>query len=299
MQLVIENAEEEIRERIEEVEIHPMAWRAIHCLWPDAPKYQLEELTAKLRTMLGDYDSYLFRWGVRDIFIISKGTRLEPLEKARAMVQSFSRECQNIPEEEPYETISYDLSIAWEEFRDFFSFREKEIAREVEGEVEEPQSIQRDMKEDEIKLIHMDFSDKKVELQRRAMRPGITVLAVDADNGTLELIDSICKGYKVLRAHNGEEALERYFDEAPDIVIMDTMLPIIDGWEVVKYIYEFDASAFVIMVTAKTDEKDVQRAITSGVKGIVKKPFNKAKIMQYLARFTANAPMHKRAQDEA
>lgn len=299
MQLVIENAEEEIREHIEEIEKHPMAWRAIHCLWPGAPKYQLEELTNKLRNTLGDYDSYLFRWGPRDIFIISKGTRLEPLEEARLDVEKHSRICQKIPEDMSYETVSYDLSIAWNEFRDFFTFREKEIAKEEGGEVEEPQSIQRDLKEEEIKLIHMDFSEKKVELQRRTMRPGVTILAVDADNGTLELIDSICKGYKVLRAHNGEEALERYFDEAPDIVIMDTQLPIIDGWEVVKYIYEYDDNAFVIMVTANTDVADVQRAINSGVKGIVKKPFNQAKIMQYLSRFTDNAPMHKRVEDHA
>lgn len=293
MQLVIENAEEEIKERIAEIDTYPMAWRSIHCLWPDAPKYKLDELTAMLTPLLGDYDSYLFSWGLRDIFIISKGTRLEPLEDARKIVENFCRECQGISADEKYEALSYDLSVAHSEFTDFFSFREKEIAQE-----EESQSIQRDIKEDEIKLIHMDFSEKQIEIQRRAMRPGVTILAVDADNGTLELLDSICKGFKVIRARNGEEALERYFDDAPDIVIMDTQLPIIDGWEVVKYIYQYDSNAFVIMVTAKTDIADVQRAISSGVKGVVKKPFNQAKISQYLARFTDNAPRHKRPQTE-
>tara|TARA_R110000868_G_scaffold189695_2_gene433047 strand:- start:94427 stop:95317 length:891 start_codon:yes stop_codon:yes gene_type:complete len=295
MQLVIENAEEEIRERVEEMEAHPMAWRAIHCLWPEAPKYQLQELCGKLRETLGDEDSYIFRWGKSDIFIIAKGTRIEPLEKARLDTEKHCRECQHIDKDEPYKTVAYDLSISWDEFRDFFSFREREIAKEEEVSHE---SIQRDMKEEEIKLINMDFSEKKVELQRRAMRPGVTILAVDADNGTLELLDGICKGYKVIRAHNGEEALVRYFDEAPDIVIMDTQLPILDGWEVVKHIFKYDNNAFVIMVTAKTDASDVQRAIASGVNGIVKKPFNQGKIAQYLARFTSKAPMHKRVLDE-
>lgn len=293
MELVIENAEEEIRGLVEDMEKLPIAWRSIHCLWPQASKFQLEDLTIKLRPILGDDDSYLFQWGKEDIFIISKGTRREPLEKARDVIESFVREMKRIPEDEECKVTAYDLSIDWQEFREFFEFREKEIAKEVEEVSHE--SIRREEK-DEIRLIKMDFSEKKVELQRRSMRPGVTILAVDDDTNTLSLIDGICKGYKVLRAQNGEEALEKYFDEAPDIVIMDTELSIIDGWEVVKHIYENDDKAFVIMVTANTDQAEVQRAIQFGVKGIVKKPFSQGKIEQYLERFSNNAPMHKRVE---
>lgn len=297
MELVIDNAEEEIRTLVEEMEKFPIAWRAIHCLWSNAPKYQLQDLSNDLASELGDEDSYLFQWGAEDIFIISKGTRKEPLEEARKKVEGFVRKKKNIPVDEEYQTSSYDLSIGWDGFREFFEFREKEITKKEQGQEEEMhQSIRREEKEDEIKLVKMDFSEKKVELQRRTMRPGIVVLAVDEDNNTLSLIDSICKGYKVIRAHNGEEALDKYFNEAPDIVIMDTQLPVIDGWEVVKYIYEYDGNAFVIMVTANTDQSEVQRAIHFGVKGIVKKPFSKGKIEQYLERFSEKAPIHKRAE---
>lgn len=294
MELVTENAEEEIRNLVEDMEKFPVAWRSIHCLWPDAAKYQLDDLSVKLSPILGDDDSYIFQWGKEDIFIISKGTRKEPLEQARQTVCEFAKEMQKIPKDNDFKTLAYDLSIHWDEFRDFFEFREKEIAKKVEPE-EVHQSIRREEKDD-VKLIKMDFSEKKVELQRRAMRPGITILAVDADVNTLSLIDSVCKGYKVIRADNGEEALEKYFDAAPDIVIMDTQLPIIDGWEVVKYIYEYDEKAFVIMVTANTDQAEVQRAIQFGVKGIVKKPFSQGKISQYLERFNSKAPIHKRVE---
>lgn len=293
MKLVIENAEEEIRNLVEDMEKLPIAWRSIHCLWPQAAKYQLEDLAIKLRPILGDYDSYLFQWGKEDIFIISKGTRREPLEEARSLVESFVRDIRKISDDEFYKVTAYDLSIDWQEFREFFEFREKQISKEVEDVQHE--SIRREEKNN-VKLIKMDFSEKKVELQRRSMRPGVTILAVDDDTSTLSLIDGICKGYKVLRAQNGEEALEKYFDEAPDIVIMDTELSIIDGWEVVKHIYENDDKAFVIMVTANTDQAEVKRAIQFGVKGIVKKPFSQGKIEQYLERFSNNAPMHKRVE---
>jgi two-component system chemotaxis response regulator CheY len=297
MELVIENAEEEIRTLVEDMENLPIAWRAIHCFWPDAAKYQLEDLSNKLTPILGEDDSYIFQWGQEDIFIIAKGTRKEPLENARSTVESFSRDMQRIPQDELYKVSAYDLSIGWSEFREFFEFREKEIAKEESQTIHE--SIQRQEKEEEIKLIKMDFTEKKIELQRRTMRPDVTVLAVDADPNTLSLVDSICKGYKVLRAENGEEALEKYFDEAPDIVIMDTQLAVIDGWEVVQYIYDYDDKAFVIMVTANTDEGEVQRAIEFGVKGIVKKPFSQGKIEQYLEKYKSTAPMHKRVEDTA
>lgn len=64
-----------------------------------------------------------------------------------------------------------------------------------------------------------------------------------------------------------------------------------------QYIYEYDDKAFVIMVTANTDEDEVQRAIQLGIKGVVKKPFSQAKIEQYLERFSAIAPLHKRIEE--
>lgn len=218
MKLVIENAEEEIRKLVEEMENFPIAWRAIHCLWADAAKYQLQDLSNKLLPILGEEDSYIFRWGEEDIFIIAKGLRKEPLAEARLMVESFIRQIKVIPKWDEYDVSAYDLSIGWEEFRNFFEFREKEIAKKEELH----KSIRREEQECEVKLIKMDFSEKKIELQRRAMRPGVTVLAVDSDPNILNMIDGICKGYKVLRAQDGEEALEKYFSEAPDIIIMDT-----------------------------------------------------------------------------
>ena len=109
MELVIENAEEEIRGLVEDMEKLPIAWRSIHCLWPQASKFQLEDLTIKLRPILGDDDSYLFQWGKEDIFIISKGTRREPLEEARQVVESFVREMKRIPDDEVCNVKAYDL----------------------------------------------------------------------------------------------------------------------------------------------------------------------------------------------
>ncbi len=296
MELVLEEVESQIQQLVKKVSDYPVAWRAIHCLWTGAPQSALEELVSGADPILDSDESYLFQWGGDDIFILVKGTRKEPLEKARHFIENFARKKMRLRDDVPYDVKSYDLSIAWDEFKEFFKKRQQEILHQNKEPEVIHQSIRREEKEDVIRLIKSKAKEKKAALKKRIKRPGVTILAVDEDANTLSLIDGICKGYRVLRAASGEEALEKYFDEAPDIVIMDTHLPVIDGWEVVKNIYEMDDKAFVIMVTAHADQVAVQKAVQFGVKGFVKKPFSQAKVEQYLERFGQSAPVHKRVQ---
>ena len=87
----------------------------------------------------------------------------------------------------------------------------------------------------------------------------IKVLLVDDDRINRVLLNAILKreGYAVLEANDGQEAVDIFDSEKPDLVLMDVMMPVMDGYEATKLIKSRGAERFVpvIFLTAVTDEK--------------------------------------------
>jgi DNA-binding response OmpR family regulator len=86
------------------------------------------------------------------------------------------------------------------------------------------------------------------------------ILVVDDDSNISELISVNLRaaGYDVLNAENGQEALVAVILHKPDLVVLDIMMPQVDGWEVCKYIRDNSELEHIkiIMLTAKGTEKD-------------------------------------------
>jgi DNA-binding response OmpR family regulator len=80
-------------------------------------------------------------------------------------------------------------------------------------------------------------------------------------------------GFRVIDAFNGSQALERLRTGMPDLVILDVMMPDIDGFEVLRTIREF-STVPVIMLTAKSEEEDRVRGLELGADDYVTKPFS-------------------------
>ena len=91
------------------------------------------------------------------------------------------------------------------------------------------------------------------------------------------------EGYTVILAHDGEEALEKAKYETPDIIILDLMLPKMDGLMVCNKIREFSKIP-IIMLTAKSDDTDKLVGFEFGADDYITKPFN---IMELKARMRA------------
>lgn len=91
------------------------------------------------------------------------------------------------------------------------------------------------------------------------------------------------EGYTVILAHDGEEALEKAKYETPDIIILDLMLPKMDGLMVCNKIREF-SKVPIIMLTAKSDDTDKLVGFEFGADDYITKPFN---IMELKARMRA------------
>jgi two-component system alkaline phosphatase synthesis response regulator PhoP len=114
-----------------------------------------------------------------------------------------------------------------------------------------------------------------------------TILVVDDEKDLVDLVTYNLKrnGFEVLSASNGNEAIEIAQREIPDLVLLDLMLPGIDGTEVARRLKADSRTATIplIMLTAKGEETDVVVGLTLGADDYVTKPFS-MKIL--LARLT-------------
>jgi len=102
-----------------------------------------------------------------------------------------------------------------------------------------------------------------------------SVLAVDDDERMLRMIQRMLEleGYRVFTSNSGENALERFDEVTPDLVLLDILMPGMDGYSVCQCIREF-AQTPIIMVTARGDDEGKVRGLDAGADDYVTKPFS-------------------------
>jgi adenylate cyclase len=103
-----------------------------------------------------------------------------------------------------------------------------------------------------------------------------TVMVVDDLPQNIRLLDAVLspRGYRVVAARSGDEALTRMVNDPPDLILLDVLMPGIDGYEVCRRVRRNPATAFlpVVMITANGDQEKVH-AIEAGADDFVTKPF--------------------------
>ncbi len=125
---------------------------------------------------------------------------------------------------------------------------------------------------------------------------GERVLAVDDEPRYLEIIrfNLEAAGYRVACAASGEEALELFAEDDADLIVLDVMLPGIDGFEVCRQVRE-RSSCPIIMLTARGAEEDKVRGLRLGADDYVTKPFS---AQELLARVEAVLRRARPPEDE-
>ncbi len=101
------------------------------------------------------------------------------------------------------------------------------------------------------------------------------ILVVDDDQTILDVLKYNLKknGYRVVVAMNGEEAINLAKSEKPDLVVLDIMLPVLDGFEVCRILRK-ESEVPILMLTAKSDEVDKVLALGLGADDYIVKPFS-------------------------
>ena len=115
---------------------------------------------------------------------------------------------------------------------------------------------------------------------------GKTVLIVEDDNNIAELLRLYLEkeGYATLVASDGGAGLEQFRQHHPDIVLLDVMMPVMDGWEVCRAIRQTDKKTPIIMLTAKGETTDKVSGLKMGADDYITKPFE---MKEVLARIEA------------
>ena len=106
------------------------------------------------------------------------------------------------------------------------------------------------------------------------------ILVVDDEPRYVRLMEAnlVSEGYKVIKANNGQEAVDAVDQHHPDLVLLDVMMPILSGFEACSRIREF-SNVPVIMVTAKGDEQDRVKGLDVGADDYIIKPYSATELL--------------------
>lgn len=127
------------------------------------------------------------------------------------------------------------------------------------------------------------------------------ILIVDDEPDILLMlrVNLEAEGYETLLASDGATALRRIDEEKPDLVLLDIMMPIVDGWGVLDEVGGSDSGPRVIMLSAKAGEDDLLRAWRNGADEYVTKPFDPDRLMVLVAEVLERSSDDRKARRES
>ncbi len=128
------------------------------------------------------------------------------------------------------------------------------------------------------------------------------ILVVDDERHIVRLVEvNLTRaGYDVVVAYDGIEALEVVGKETPDMIVLDVMMPRMDGFEVLKKLQadESTQNIPVIMLTAKAQDADIFKGWSSGVSSYLTKPFNPRELLTFVERIFQSIEEHGGPEEE-
>ena len=122
-----------------------------------------------------------------------------------------------------------------------------------------------------------------------------TILIIEDDATIMRVLKDNCaaKGHRVLTASNGEAGLDAAFNGRPDLILLDLMLPKMNGYEICRAIRAEKLEMPILMLTAKGQEEDIVRGLELGADDYITKPFSvrelMARVQAFLRRHRAGA----------
>ena len=95
------------------------------------------------------------------------------------------------------------------------------------------------------------------------------------------------EGHNVIPAKNGQEAVEKYKENKPDIVFLDIKMPVMDGYDAFFKIKEFDPNAKIVFITAfAVEDEKYQKVREKNLLDMVKKPFSLQDLKRLIEKYT-------------
>ena len=132
----------------------------------------------------------------------------------------------------------------------------------------------------EVSVYSVQAPQVGIDLDEFQKSPRQSVLVIEDEYDTVFLLKQILRmaGYDVLGATNGNEAIIKCQDIKPDLVLLDLMMPQMDGWQTYQHLREI-TDVPVMIVSAIYDKNDVVRALRMGMDDYITKPFVNAEVV--------------------
>ena len=111
------------------------------------------------------------------------------------------------------------------------------------------------------------------------------LVAEDTDSNFLLLSIILRKEYEVIRAVNGEEAISKFKEVNPDMILMDIKMPIMDGLTATKEIRKIDTNIPIIALTANPYDSDKEKAYEAGCNNYMAKPIMTNKLREMISSY--------------
>ena len=101
-----------------------------------------------------------------------------------------------------------------------------------------------------------------------------TILTIDDDSRFLRMMEQVLaqKGYKVLTANSGQEGLRLLFEHRPDLVLLDVVMPTMDGWQTCERIRDISDVPIIMLTGKRVDEEDIVKGLEHGADDYLIKP---------------------------
>lgn len=134
----------------------------------------------------------------------------------------------------------------------------------------------------------MSDQDSSTQDQKRK-RPLILLADDDLTIRSLVRMSLEDQGYDMIEAEDGEDALEQILVEAPDLVVLDVMMPGLTGWEITKYIRQREGyeNTLILMLTAVGEDVNAMTAPLYGANHYLDKPFDTDEIAEVVKTLLA------------
>ncbi|HEX3050247.1 MAG TPA: response regulator transcription factor [Aggregatilineaceae bacterium] len=117
------------------------------------------------------------------------------------------------------------------------------------------------------------------------------ILVIDDEEMTVQLISILLerRGYEVIKAYRAEDGLRKAYRTQPDLILLDIMMPDMDGWEVCRRLREL-SDVPIIFLTAKDDVRDVVKGLEMGADDYIVKPYDNNELAARVKAHLRRAP---------
>lgn len=117
------------------------------------------------------------------------------------------------------------------------------------------------------------------------------ILIIDDDETTVELLSILLerKGFEVIKALRAEDGLRKAYRNHPDLILLDIMMPNMDGWEVCRRLREL-SDVPIIFLTARSEVRDVVKGLETGADDYIVKPYDNDELVARIRTHLRRAP---------